>query len=429
MVSLNDLLFQVFQPYFFYSLVFLSIAFVCIKISLKFNPYMSRRNQSILWLTPLFAPVSVLLFFHPQTLISTVPFSVSSYQISIPSGYGIMSVGPSVFSFTGLLCISGIIAALSYFMLMIIFGKKIALKRFHIVMMAQDEYVSLQDEVKETAHKIGISEPKVGLVDDLMPNAFTVGYGRNAIVVFSLGLLEMLDSEELGAVVSHELAHVKAKDYLFRTLSYTLNILSFFNPLSYFAASHAQRQRELLADEKGVALLGKPKLMANVLTKLEAVVPAFPKDHLADRLSTSLFLVSPLAHKPGILASHPKTSQRVQNINAAISKPTKKARRMIATVLLLGILVFTVAIAGYSTSQIQKTFSQNEDSLFTNGNGVRVYNASATYGHNMEKGILFTDAQSLHNFLSLLQYPNSADGTILTPNGNLTLRVTNGTQR
>ena len=47
----------------------------------------------------------------------------------------------------------------------------------------------------------------------LLPNAFTVGYGRNAVIVFSLGLLNMLDLNELTAVASHELAHVKARDY------------------------------------------------------------------------------------------------------------------------------------------------------------------------------------------------------------------------
>ena len=126
--------------------------------------------------------------------------------------------------------------------------------------MEQDEYASLQERVRETAHKLGISEPKVGFVDDLLPNAFTVGYGRNAVLVFSLGLLNMLDIDELTAVVSHELAHIKAKDYLFKIRSYTLNIISFYNPLSYFTASHCQKERELLADEKGAALLDRPDL-------------------------------------------------------------------------------------------------------------------------------------------------------------------------
>ena len=110
-------------------------------------------------------------------------------------------------------------------------------------------------KVKETAHKLSVKEPKVGLVDDLMPNAFTVGYGRNTMIVFSLGLLNMLDTDELTAVISHELAHIKARDYLFKSTSYALNILSFFNPLSYFTASHSQKERELLADQKAAALL------------------------------------------------------------------------------------------------------------------------------------------------------------------------------
>ena len=230
MADLNDFLFQTFQPYFFYSVVFLAVAFVSIKVLLKFSPYLSRRDQSLIWLIPLLIPAAVLLVFQPQVMISTLPF-VSG--ISAPDGMGIAAASTTTFlSITGLLCISGAAAAAAYLSFMLFFGRKIALKRFHVVMLAQDEYMQLQQKVKETAHKLYISEPKVGLVDDLLPNAFTIGYGRNTVIVFSLGLLNMLGLDELGAVVSHELAHVKAKDYLFKIASYTLNILSFFNPLS-----------------------------------------------------------------------------------------------------------------------------------------------------------------------------------------------------
>jgi len=190
MVGLNDFLFQIFQPYFFYSLVFLSIAFVGVKVFLKFNPFISRRIQSIIWLIPLFVPVCVLLQFHPQTEIIPSPFVP---QISVPAGMGVAASVPSFFSFTGLMCISGAVAATAYLLFMMFFGRKIALKHFHVVMMAKDENGSLQEKVKETARKLRISEPKVGLIDDLLPNAFTVGYGRNTVIVFSLGLLNMLD--------------------------------------------------------------------------------------------------------------------------------------------------------------------------------------------------------------------------------------------
>jgi len=414
MVGLNDFLFQIFQPYFFYSLVFLSIAFVGVKVFLKFNPFISRRLQSIIWLTPLFVPVCVLLLFQPQTQISTSSFVP---QISVPVGMGVAASAPSFFSFTGLLCISGAVAATAYLVLMMFFGSKIALKRFHVVIMAKDQYLSLQEKVKETAQKLRISDPKVGLIDDLLPNAFTVGCGRNAVIVFSLGLLNMLDLDELTAVASHELAHVKARDYVFKSTTYALNILSFFNPLSYFTASQSQKERELLADQKGAALLDKPGLMASVLTKVQAVVQEFPKLSLVDRLSSSLFLVSPLAHRPEILATHPHISHRLQNINAIASTRSKRSRHMIATSLLLGILVCTALMLGYSTMQVQKTVFQKENAALANGQSLFLYNESALFDPAHPTGILFANESSLQLFISSLPKGSSYIGCYVDSNG------------
>ena len=76
----------------------------------------------------------------------------------------------------------------------------------------------VQEKVKAIAQKMSISSPKVGLIDDLRPNAFTLGYGRGTVLVFSLGILKILDTEELEAVVSHELSHIKAKRLLFQEI-------------------------------------------------------------------------------------------------------------------------------------------------------------------------------------------------------------------
>jgi Zn-dependent protease with chaperone function len=414
MVGLNDFLFQIFQPYFFYSLVFLSLAFVGVKVFLKFNPFTSRRLQSIMWLAPLFIPVCVLLLFHPQTEISTSPFVP---QISVPAGLGVAASAPSIFSFTGLLCFSGAVAATIYMLTMMFFGSKIALRHFHAVMMTKEEYWSLQEKVKEIAYKLRISQPKVGLIDDLLPNAFTVGYGRNTVIVFSLGLLNMLELDELTAVASHELAHVKARDYFFKSTTYALNILSFFNPLSYLTASQSQKERELLADQKGAALLDKPALMASVLTKVQAVVQEFPKPNLADRLSSGLFIVSPLAHRPAILATHPQICQRVQTINAVASKPSKKRRYMIATALLLGILVCTALILGYSTMQFQKTVFQKENAALADGQSVFLYNESAPFNPAHPTGIFFINESSLQLFISSLPQGSSYVGCYVDSNG------------
>ncbi len=440
MVDFNDFLVQIAQPYFLYSLVFLPLAFVCIKIYLKFNPYLSRRNQSLLWLLPLFIPVTVFLCFPPQTQIVATPFVPANIQVPCPlDGNTVLFWGQNVFSFTGLLCLSGISAAAGYFVFMLFFGKRLAMRRFHVVLMAKDEYVTLQEKVKETALQLGVSMPKVGLVDDLLPNAFTLGIGRGAVVVFSLGLLEMLDSEELSAVVSHELSHVKAKDYLFKSLSYTLNVLSFFNPLSYVVSSHAQKERELLADENGAVLLGKPALMAKVLERVESVVQQFPAPSLSDRFSSSLFLVSPLAHRPGILASHPQVAQRVQNIHASINKPSVKHRKMATTMLLSLLLLSVTLIAAYSTIQAQKQYLQNVNAP-VNQYRVLMYNSTA---HEFQPQFNIV-ALLFPNFDSYLDWVNGlSPGWQITERGSIkfhdgsemfydsingTLSYSNGTQ-
>ena len=243
------------------------------------------------------------------------------------------------------------------------------MRAFHVTMMYPEEYVSLQEKVKEISKKIGTPAPRVGLIDDLRPNAFTMGYGKKAVIVFSLGILKMLNIDELTAVVSHELAHVKSRDYLFRSLSYTMNILSFFNPLSYFAAASAQKERELLADEKGASLLSQPKVMSNVLAKLEGALQMFPKERFADRLSASLFLVSPISRRSEILAAHPQIAHRVHNINAVTSKNAPKPTKRGTVIALSLILILAASTVGYGMISLQTSFLQKSGVIAVRVNG------------------------------------------------------------
>jgi heat shock protein HtpX len=374
-VSLDDFVIQFYQPYFFYSLFFLMVSFVCVEVFLRFNPYISPRNKSILYLTPLFAPVLSLIVFIPKTQISLLPTQLQVSGIfGAPVGGLIVGAAKipltSVISITGMMCIVGAVAAASYLAFSVLFGKKIAMKAFHVVMMLPEDYEAVQAKVKEVAQKIVVSPPKVGLTDDLRPNAFTLGYGRHTIIVFSLGILKMLDIDELAAVVSHELAHVKAKDYMFRITSCTLNILSFFNPLSYLASTSAQQERELLADEKGASLLGQPKMLTNVLTKLEKTLQACPKDSWTERLSTSLFLVSPIARRAQILAVHPQIAHRVSSINRKASFKLPKLR--VITISL--ILILAASAVSYGVIALQTNFQQNTPHIIKTGSNSQTAN-------------------------------------------------------
>ena len=413
MVSLGDFVTQFYQPYFFYSLFFLLLSFICVEIFLKFSSSLNVKTRSILHLMPLFLPVFSLIFFQPKTkyfsaaAAATPTFGYGQHFSRHCFGRRQNSVLECCFNHWLVMYWRGGCGRCVFYGDFCFWAKN-SDNPFHVVMMGQEEYVLVQEKVKAIAQKMSISSPKVGLIDDLRPNAFTLGYGRGTVLVFSLGILKILDTEELEAVVSHELSHIKARDYFFKSISCSLNLLSFFNPLSYFASSYAEQEREFLADEKGATLLRKPELMASVLTKIEGVLQGYPRERFSNRLSASLFLVSPLARRPEILAAHPQVLHRVNKINVATSKQSIKSHRRVATALLMTILISTAILAGYAAVNAQTSFLQTNPIFLSHG---QIINTQFTNQSVIVTGPNFS-TPNLPNLQSIEILVNSNDSAI-----------------
>jgi len=77
--------------------------------------------------------------------------------------------------------------------------------------------------VAELARRGGLPTPRVYLIDEPHPNAFATGRNpENAAVAATTGLLRILTTEEVAAVMAHELAHVKNRDTLIMTMTATI---------------------------------------------------------------------------------------------------------------------------------------------------------------------------------------------------------------
>ena len=76
----------------------------------------------------------------------------------------------------------------------------------------------LKKFITDTCNKHNMKYPKIGLINDGTPNAFTYGRTKNdARVVITKGILELLNEEEVKSVVAHELGHANHYDMLFMT--------------------------------------------------------------------------------------------------------------------------------------------------------------------------------------------------------------------
>ncbi|WP_297500642.1 M48 family metalloprotease [Thermococcus sp.] len=147
------------------------------------------------------------------------------------------------------------------------------------------EFPWLYDGIAKLAERAGIGMPKVYLLDDYIPNAYSFG---NTIVL-SLGLFEVLDRDEILAVAAHELGHIKNGDtilfplitygrYLFAVTTLTLlllgsNIVKFLALLLYIGyeveRSSFMKGREFKADETALRLLRVPLSLRKALEELK----------------------------------------------------------------------------------------------------------------------------------------------------------------
>ncbi|MCG3226573.1 MAG: M48 family metalloprotease [Candidatus Heimdallarchaeota archaeon] len=76
------------------------------------------------------------------------------------------------------------------------------------------QFVSDQSQL----HNISIK--KVGMIHDQMPTALTYGrFKKNARIVISDGILNLLTPEEQIGVVGHEMGHIAHRDFLFMTIA------------------------------------------------------------------------------------------------------------------------------------------------------------------------------------------------------------------
>ena len=67
--------------------------------------------------------------------------------------------------------------------------------------------------VENLAITAGLPMPKVYIIDDPAPNAFATGRDpEHAVVAATTGLIDIMDDNELTAVMAHEMSHVKNYD-------------------------------------------------------------------------------------------------------------------------------------------------------------------------------------------------------------------------
>ncbi len=188
---------------------------------------------------------------------------------------------------------------------------------YHVQFQTPEEVKKNHPEVAELIQKIctqyKFKFPKVGIIADKNPTAFTYGSGRyNARLILTEGIFHFLNTEEQKAVVAHEMGHIVHRDFIVMMVAsvavqtlyeiyavlirakgkksgnaklvalaaYVLYIISIYLLL------YLSRTREYMADRFSTEWT-EPKELANALVKIAYGIVAAEDDATSKRLLQS----------------------------------------------------------------------------------------------------------------------------------------------
>jgi bla regulator protein blaR1 len=109
-----------------------------------------------------------------------------------------------------------------------------------------------RDRVQQLAGGLAIKQA-IGLLESgLARTPMVIGHLKPLVLV-PIGLLAALSTEEVEAILIHELAHIKRRDYLVNMLQSLLEIIFFFNPAVLWISKLIKTERENCCDDLAVA--------------------------------------------------------------------------------------------------------------------------------------------------------------------------------
>jgi heat shock protein HtpX len=225
--------------------------------------------------------------------------------------------------------------------------------------VSREQLPQVHEIVEKLVQRSNLPKPKVAVVNTRMPNAFATGKShKSSVVAVTTGLLDILDYDELEAVIGHELSHVKSRDVLVLTLASIFSIVASFLMryaifgamfggggggyggdrsrnnagvamlivvlvavvtwiVSFIITRAISRYREYAADRGSAEITGKPMELASALTKINGSMHKVPQQHAQRFQSLNAFFIIPAFSSNtlvNLFSTHPPVEKRIQKL-------------------------------------------------------------------------------------------------------------------
>ena len=141
------------------------------------------------------------------------------------------------------------------------------------IRLSPTQLPQLYNHLPPICQRLGIEEPEFYLEMNPVPNAYTFGDTKVFITITS-GLVDMMDDEELDAVIAHECGHILCRHVLYHSVAEyllsgadALGILGSLAAPIKFAIWYWYRKSELSCD-RCASIVTSPEIVARTMARL-----------------------------------------------------------------------------------------------------------------------------------------------------------------
>jgi heat shock protein HtpX len=231
------------------------------------------------------------------------------------------------------------------------FSDKIALSMYSAQPVSETEnpeiYRRVGPIVSSLCQRMGLPMPKLYVIPEESPNAFATGRNpSHSSVAFTMGILRIMNDQQIEGVVAHELGHVLHRDILLSSIAATLAgaitmlarmafwfggssrdednrggggaaalIMMILAPIAALLIQMAiSRSREYDADAASAKYVGSPYPLIQGLQQLEGWSKRIPME--ATPSTAHLFIIKPFIGGGigRLFSTHPSTEDRIRRL-------------------------------------------------------------------------------------------------------------------
>jgi heat shock protein HtpX len=257
-------------------------------------------------------------------------------------------------NFILLLVIAAIILGVQLF-----FADKIALFSMNAREVTPQEAPQLHALIDRLAAQANLPKPRVAIVNTNLPNAFATGRSKkHAVVAVTTGLLDRLNTQELEAVLAHELTHIINRDMVVMTVAMFLSMVASLlvnmfmwgglyggyggrrggrdnggggafliallvaivvQAISFVLIRTLSRYREYAADRGSALITGEPGHLASALMRIEGTIASgrIPDRDLRQAQGVSALMIMPALRGESVMelfSTHPSLEHRIERL-------------------------------------------------------------------------------------------------------------------